>query len=138
MSDITLASGATTITLPGDMYWSDRFVRSLVATNVEIASNGAAIIEEFQQIGGYPITLEPWNAIDTWVPRSTVEALNALADAPLTSPMVFTYNDGTVVTVRFRRDGGGLPVEARPVYPIFPEDGNTPYFLTLRLMQASA
>jgi hypothetical protein len=134
----TLQSGATTITLPDDLIWIDRYTRSLVSQNVEIAANGAAVIEEFQQIGAYPITLAPYNGVDTWVPRSTVDALQTLSDSPQSSPMTFTYNDGTVVLVRFRRDGNTPPVDAQPVYPIFPEDGTSPYFLTLRLIQASA
>jgi hypothetical protein len=139
--NITLVSGATTITLPGQMVWTDRRSRNLVAQNVEIAANGAPIIEEFQQIGAYPITLVAKGAGDTWVDKAVVDQLLALADAPLASPMTLTYNDGTVITVRFRYSAGPA-VEADLIYPLFPEDVDVPlttaYSLTLRLFQASA
>ena len=137
-ADITLVSGLTTITLPADMEWSDRRTRNLVAQNVEIAANGAQIIEEFQQIGGYPITLVAAGKDDTWVNQSVIDALLALADLPLTSPMTLTYNDGTVMSCRFRYDGTSPAVEALPVYRQFPRDGSFPHSLTLRLRQASA
>jgi hypothetical protein len=136
--DITLTSGATTLTLPGDMVWTDRRRRSVMAQNVEIAANGTLIIEEFQQVGGYPITLVAAGAGDTWVLQDAIDALIALADQPLATPMTLTYNDGTVVSVRFRHEGSTPAVQANVLYSIFPQDGTTPYSLTLRLMQASA
>lgn len=137
--DITLVSGATTITLPADLIWVDRRSRSVMAQNIERATNGAAIIEEFQGIGAYPITLVGSDSRgNTWVGQDTIDALTTLADQALAAPMTLTYNDGTVVSVRFRHDGTGAAVDAQPLYSIFPQDGTTPYLLTLRLMQASA
>lgn len=135
---ITLVSGATTITLPADMDWPDRRSRNLVAQNRETAANGAQIVEEFQQIGGYPITLVAKGRDDTWVDESVIDALIALADAPLVAPMTLTYNDGTVITVRFRYEGATPAVEGPDVYRMYPHDGTFPHALTLRLIQASA
>ena len=140
--NITLVSGSTTVTLPADMVWVDRRSRNLVAQNREIMADGAQLIEEFQQIGGYPITLVAKGAADTWVSKAAVDALMALADAPLASPMTLTYNDGTVVFVRFYYNGTTPAVDAMLINPQYPEDGafpiSTAYSLTLRLIQASA
>lgn len=136
--DITLVSGSTTVTLPGDMLWTDRRARSVVAQNIQIAANGAVVVEEFQQIGGFPVTLVARGAGDTWVTQDVVDQLMALADAPQTSPMTLTYNDGTVVSVRFSYNGTTPAVDAAPVLPIFPMSGSDGYSLTLRLRQASA
>jgi hypothetical protein len=137
-ADITVVSGATTVTLPGGMEWIDRRQRNIVAQNIEIAANGAPIIEEFAQIGGYPVTLQARGNGHIWVPQSAVDALITLADAPLAAPMILTYNDGTVVSVRFRYDASSIAVDAAPVYVEFPQSSATPYSLTLRLIQASA
>ena len=135
---ITLVSGATTITLPQEMEWPDRRSRSLVTQNIEMAANGAPIIEEFQQLGAYPITLVAKGDGDTWVDKSQIDALQTLADAPLASPMTLTYNDGTVVSVRFYYNGTTPPIEAAPLIAMFPESATSPYTLTLHLIQASA
>lgn len=137
-ADITLVSGATTITLPAAMEWVDRRARNLVAQNVEFAANGAQIIEEFQQQGGFPITLVAKGKDDTWVRRPQIDALLALADSPLIAPMTLTYNDGTTYLCRFRYDGATPAIDALPVSPLFPQDDTTGYSLTLRLRQASA
>jgi len=143
MTDITLVSGATTITLPKEMEWVDRFTRNLVAQNVEITAGGSQVIEEFQQQGGFPITLVARGANDTWVTRDVIAALQTLADTPLAEPMELTYNDGTVVLCRFRYNGNTPAVNAIPVtvqsghFQIFPEDDDSPYALTLSLFQAS-
>jgi hypothetical protein len=134
--NITLVSGATTITFGPELEWVNRFKRNVVAQNREIAANGAQIIEEFQQIGGYPITLT--TMADTWVEQSIVVALQALADSPMTSPMTLTYNDGTEVSVRFLYDGATPAVEADPIWDAIPRDANFPHTLTIRLVQASA
>jgi hypothetical protein len=138
---ITLVSGGTTVTLPADMRWTDRRGRDLVATSVTIQASGAPVIEEFQQIGGYPITLVAGGAGDTWVDEASIDQLVALADSPLTTPMTLTYNDGTVVLVRFRRGTDGIAVDAQQIHATFPSDSSVPlsqaYSLTLRLMQAS-
>jgi hypothetical protein len=135
---ITLVSGATTITLPADMLWTDRRSFDPVAQNIERSASGAQIIEEFQMVGGYPITLVARGRGDTWVRRPQVDALRTLAATPLASPMTLTYNDGTVMSCRFRYSGSTPAVDAKPVKEIFPEDDSSGYSLTLNLMQASA
>jgi hypothetical protein len=135
--DITLVSGATTVTLPGGMQWTNRRSRNIVTQNIEVTLGGSQVIEEFQQQGGYPITLRAGGNGDIWVYRPQIIALQALADAPLTSPMTLTYNDGTVISVRFSYVNGNA-VDAAPVVVSFPEDDTTPYSLTLNLIQASA
>jgi hypothetical protein len=136
--DITLVSGATTITLPQGMDWTDRKKRNLVAQQRDRGANGSLIVEEWQAQGGYPITLVALGDQDEWVTQDVVDALTALADAPLTSPMTLTYNDGTVLSVRFRYDGDTPAVDADAVVGYFPRDDTFAYSLTLRLIQASA
>lgn len=137
---ITLTKGDVTVTLPGGMRWIDRRSRNLVVANVEIQANGAPVIEEFQQIGAYPITLVAGGAGDIWVMEPEIDALLELADSPLDGPMTLTYNDGTVVLVRFRY-GEGPAVDAQQIRALYPSDPSVPlsqaYSLTLRLMQAS-
>jgi hypothetical protein len=134
--NITLVSGATTVTLPNDLEWTDRYKRNLVSQNREVTAAGSMIIEEFQQAGGYPITLVATEQY--WVVKGLVDALMALADSPLPAPMTLTYNDGTVISVRFRYDGDTPAVEADPVWDAIPRDDTFPHILTLRLIQASA
>ena len=56
---ITLGSiAAWTVTLPGDMQWSDEFAWLPSTSLVEIACNGALLVEESAQLAGRPITLE--------------------------------------------------------------------------------
>lgn len=135
---ITLVSGATTVTLPADMKWTDRRSRNVVAQSVQIAANGAVIVEEFQQLGGFPVTLVAGGDGDTWVTQDVIDALITLADSPQTSPMTLTYNDGSTLTVRFAYDTSQPAVEAAPVLWAFPFAGGDGYSLTLRLRQASA
>jgi len=139
--DITLVSGATTVTLPGQMVWTDRRAYNLVAQQRDFGANGAQIIEEWQQQGGYPITLVAGGAGDTWITESVVDALRALAAAPLTAPMTLTYNDGSTYSVRFRYTDG-IAVDAQMIRPQYPSDSSEllsqAYSLTLRLLQASA
>jgi hypothetical protein len=137
---ITLVKGSTTITLPADMQWPDRRSANLVAQAVTEQASGAIVIEEFQKIGGYPITLIAGGAGDVWVTESVIDALRTLAGSPLDGPMTFTYNDGTVVLVRFRYIDG-IAVDAQMIHPIYPSDSSEPlsqaYSLKLNLMQAS-
>jgi hypothetical protein len=135
--DITLVSGATTITIPGDaLEWVDRYKRNLVAQNREITAGGSQVVEEFQQVGGYPITLATTDG--TWISKAIVDALLALADAPLTTPMTLTYNDGTTYLVRFLYDGSTSAIDAEPVWDGFPRDSSFPHTLTIRLVQSAS
>jgi hypothetical protein len=143
--EITLVSGATTITLPGQMLWPDRRAYNLVAQQRDFGANGSQIIEEWQQQGGFPITLVAGGAGDTWVTEDVVDALRTLAGAPLVSPMTLTYNDGSTYSVRFRYQDNNSPVlavEANPIRLTFPSDATVllsqAYSLTLRLLQAIA
>lgn len=139
--DITLVSGATTVTLRGQMVWIDRRSTSLVATQRDFGGNGSQIIEEWQQQGGFPITLVAKGAGDTWIDKDAVDALRALAASPLASPMTLTYNDGSTYTVRFRHFDAPA-VDAQLIYPLYPESSAVPlstkYSLTLKLYQASS
>lgn len=120
-----------TISLPGDLEWTDEFTWVPTAQTVEIAFSGALIIEESAQLAGRPITLQGDFA---WIQRSVIADLWALASTPLAAPLVLTLADERVLNVRFRF-ADGAPIEARPVRQLAPAIDTDVYTLTLRLMQ---
>lgn len=126
-----------TVVLPDDLQWIDEFGWLPTAQQVEIAADGALIIEESAQLAGRPITLEgrmDGNTGFALVTRATVAALRALAAAPVAAPLVLQLEDGRVFDVRFRH-GDGVAVEAKPMKHVAPHEDTDLYSLTLRLMQ---
>ena len=126
-----------TITLPGDMQWTDEFSWTPVTQQVESTFGGALIIEESGLLAGRPITLEGRNESNVGfavVERSTIVALRALAAAPLSDPLTLTLHDGRSFTVRFNY-GAGNPVDAKPYIHIVPPLDGDWYELTLRLLE---
>lgn len=134
---ITLGSvSAGTVSLPGDMQWVDEFTWLPTAAQVEVACNGALIIEESAQLAGRPITLEGRleGSVGFAMPdRATILALRAMASVPQAAPLTLTLEDGRVFTVRFRHADGAI--EAQPLKHIVPAEDTDLYSLTLRLMQ---
>lgn len=135
--DITLGSvSAGTVTLPGDMQWTDEFAWLPTAAQVEVACNGAVLVEESAQLAGRPITLEgrmdgnTGFAIPT---RAVINALRAMAAVPRQSALTLTLEDGRTFAVRFRHGDGAF--EARPIKHIVPAQDADLYSLTLRLME---
>ena len=125
------------ITLPDDIQWIDEYQFSPVAQQVDIALNGALIIEGSKQLAGRPITLEGrlegsigFSAIS----RETLEALRELSYDILDEPLELTLHDGRTFNVRFRFSDGA-PVEAVPFKHIAPHYAADYYFPTIRLMQ---
>jgi len=119
-----------TVALPDNLYWSDEYEWSPVEQAVTPTLTGALIVEESTRLAGRPITLD-----GMWVPRSTVEAVRALAAQPAT-PRTLTLADGRTFTVLFRHSDG-QPVEAKPLWDAAPDvrDAADTYTLTLRLME---
>ncbi|PJK00847.1 hypothetical protein CO641_02435 [Lysobacteraceae bacterium NML91-0213] len=125
------------IELPGDLRWADEFAWGPVASQVEVACNGALWVEESAQLAGRPITLESGtDAYGHWavVSRQTVEALWTLASAPLAAPLVLVLEDGRTFNVRFRH-GDGAALEATPIVHIAPHVAGDLYHITIRLLQ---
>lgn len=125
------------VALPADLQWSDEFTWLPTAHQVELACDGALIVEESAQLAGRPITLEGRMEGSTGfalVSRATVTALRALASAPQLVPLSLLLEDGRTFDVRFRH-GDGAAVEAKPMKHIAPHEDADLYSLTLRLMQ---
>lgn len=125
------------IELPGDLEWIDEFDWSPVAAQTEVTLGGSLLVEESAQLAGRPITLRTGQAGSTlWgvVPRSTVLALQALANTPRDTPMTLTLPDERTFDVLFRHTE--LAVEARPQRHVWPPEDTDLYLLTLRLQVA--
>ena len=135
--DITLGSiSAGTVTLPGDMQWTDEFMWLPTAAQVEVACDGAVLVEESAQLAGRPITLEgrlDGNVGFALPTRAVINTLRAMAAVPRQSPLTLTLEDGRTFSVRFRHADGAI--EARPMKHIVPAEDADLYSLTLRLMQ---
>lgn len=109
---ITLTSGATTITLPADLYWADEVAWSPVLQTAERTITGAVILQTATRIGGRPITLQAPDESSCWAPRSDVEQLMAWA-AVAGLQLTLTLR-GTSRTVVLRHQDGAA-VQARPI-----------------------
>lgn len=121
-----------TITLPPDLWWEDETDWSPVAqSDTEFSISGSLLVDTSLKLSGRPITLSG-DESSSWVPRSTVLAVMALAAVP---GKTFTLNlNGRLFTVMFFY-GDGKPVEAVPVYKTSPPaDGDT-YQITIRLIE---
>jgi len=125
---ITLGS----VTLPGDLRWSDEFAWSAVARSAEYSLTGALLVEEAVKQAGRPITLEGKSESlgYIWLERSVILALRALVDTPLWTGTL-TLADGRTYPVIFRDEG----LTAEPVqHQASSADLSTlPYTFTLKL-----
>lgn len=124
--DITLGS----VTLPGDLKWSDEFSWSPVARSQDYGLTGSLILQESTRLAGRPITLEAKSESIgyIWLARSIIDALYTLASTPGWSGTL-TLMDGRTFTVGFRDEG----VAAEPVWHIAPHEDADAYTLTLKL-----
>lgn len=120
------------IELPDDLDWSDEFEWESMSQVITPTLSGAIIVEEAAQVEGRPITLISDG--QAWVTRATVLALHALAAAP-SVPMQLDLN-GRPFSVLWRRDNG-VGLEARQLYRIADPDDQTPYEITLRLIEVT-
>lgn len=125
---ITLAG----IELPDDLDWEDEFGWEPVGQIITPTLSGAILVEESVQSEGRPITLRSDG--EAWVRRSTVLDLQALAAGPSTRMLL--HLNGRTFTVLWRRESGG-GFEAKQLYRIADPDGQTPYEITLRLLEVT-
>lgn len=136
MGAITLVSGATTITLPDDLQWTDEFQWSPVGMISSISLTGAGIIEESAQLAGRPITLQSTRSGSFYVApvsRAVVNALRALSVATDVT-MALTLSDDSVYSVRWRHDAAPA-FEATPVSHIAPHQDADWYEITMKFRQ---
>ena len=137
---ITLMSGSTVITLPGDLQWVDEMTPWKVVQVYENTLTGALLVSESGKLAGRPITLQS-GADFGWVQRSVVLALQdlaAVANGPVMTLSLPDYPIGSGTrdfSVRFRRDTGAIEsAQLKHRIPPAPDDW---YSLVLRLMQVS-
>jgi hypothetical protein len=123
---ITLGS----VTLPGDLQWTDEFTWCAVERSEAKTISGASVLFESVKLAGRPITLEAGNpgAGLIWLDRATIEDLMALASTTGWEGTL-TMADSQTFTVAFRDEG----VIAQPVRHIAPLETGDPYALTLKL-----
>ena len=137
MSEITL----DTITLPGDLFWSDEFTAWKVGQLQRVSVTGARIVNESELQSGRLVTLETTQSGNAYVGAITLPVLmqlQALEAQARTVPMVLTlsqHNSGTrSFNVLFNR-AGGKALEARPLLFASPYIDSDYFAITLRLIQ---
>lgn len=128
MSNWTLG----TVTLPGDLQWTDE-IWTERRQNETGTLNGGRVIQKSTQQAGRPVTIT--TPANVYVTRQNVLDLITFHDAELTDSFTVTLPDARTLICRFRH-GGGLPVDAAPLIDYSPPDPNDYYTLTLRLETA--
>lgn len=137
---ITLTSGSTVITLPGDLQWVDEMTPWKVVQVYENTLTGALLVSESGKLAGRPITLQS-GADFGWVQRSVVLALQdlaAVANGPVMTLSLPDYPIGSGTrdfSVRFRHDAGAIEsAQIKHKTPPAPDDY---YSLVLRFLQVA-
>lgn len=122
------------ITLPADLQWTDEFSGFGVGQTITPTLTGSLVVEETAQPEGRNITLTSDGA--SWVERSTVEALAALAATPLDGTTLTLNWHGTTYAVVFDRSRAGF--EATEVMRLAgdKQSATHPYLITLNLITA--
>ncbi|MFW6341182.1 MAG: hypothetical protein ACOC0Q_09975 [Wenzhouxiangella sp.] len=121
-----------TVTLPGDLEWSDELTWSPRRQAETTSLAGSTIIQRSTQVSGRPITLVTPQGV--WVTRQQI--LDLLTYAETVDAFTVTHPDGREIVARFRYDGNDSPVDAAPIQFRSPPIATDPYTLTLRLMTA--
>lgn len=136
---LTRLSDGAALVLPDDLLWIDEHSWSPVVSRADYLITGALLIQSATRQAGRPITLAS-PADMAWVPRSTLRTLAQWAAAPLSGEGASTagrfslgLSDGRSFEVGFRH--GDTPMEAEPVLGFNTPGDDTPYRLTLRLIE---
>ena len=108
----TLTDGATTITIPDDLEWTDEFDFTPVTQDIKRTIGGSFIVSESSLSHGRPITLT--GGPQVWMPRHVMSAIASEA-AVAGRKFTLTLADGRIYNVIFRRDSG-QPIAAVPLW----------------------
>lgn len=100
---ITLSDGITTLVLPDQMYWSDRYAWSVTEQTSTRSVTGALLIQSAARQYGRPITLEP--AGGGWMLAAEWPQVQAWLDTP-DQRLTLDFH-GVAHTVQFRHADGG-------------------------------
>ncbi|CAG36321.1 hypothetical protein [Desulfotalea psychrophila] len=119
------------VVLPPDLFWSDEFGWTPVASALEYGTTGSAFVDVSKKKSGRPITLSAES--DTcWLTRADVLALKALADLPGKEMTLTLYE--RIFTVIFAP--GEKPFDAEPVWQEMPVVDDDKWVVTaLRLIE---
>lgn len=129
---ITLKYLTTTLTLPGDLFWSDENDWNSVEQTVQRSTTGALIISSAARIAGRPVTLKPDDDSGAWMPQGLLAQLRNFAEVA-GAVMQLTVR-GTSRDVVFRHHDGPA-VEAVPVVHYSDVIDADWYRVTLRFME---
>ena len=126
----TLTYGATTLTLPDDLPWTDEFGWAAVEQRSEYSITGALIVEASAKLAGRPITLAGTETRG-WISRATLLTLKAWAALPA---QAFTLAiNGNSRSVAFDQARGA--VDAQPLFALVDTDAGDDYIPTLRFIE---
>ncbi|WP_018991302.1 hypothetical protein [Aromatoleum toluclasticum] len=118
------------VQIPEDVWWTDEFAWKAVEQSSTRGLTGARIVQVGVKLKGRPITLTS-NERGGWVPRSTVLALRAFADAPGVT-YTLTLADGRAYQVQFDHE---REFTATPIRPAGDMTGSTHYRVTVPLIE---
>ena len=99
-----LSHGATTVTLPGGLDWTDEFTWSPVEQTATPSVTGALIVQIGSRVSGRPITLDGRDS-RAWIKRAQCDQLNAWAALPGAEFSLFVRGQArTVLFLEFTAD----------------------------------
>lgn len=129
---ISLAVGATTVTLNPDLYWEDENNWHPVEQTSERTITGAMVVQAAAKIAGRPITLRPEDESSAATSQADLEQLRNWAAVP---GQVLTLTlRGVSRSVIFRHHDGAA-IEARPWIHRSDVQSGDLYLATVRLME---
>lgn len=126
---ITLAVGATTVSLPADLRWSDESWQPVEQT-VQRTITGALIVSTALRVAGRPITLAPLDDSSSWTRKTVLDQVRAWAAVP--GQLLTLTLRGTSYTVMFRHQDGAI--EANAVIHYDDVAADDAYLATFRFM----
>lgn len=128
---ITLTQGATTIQLPDDILWADRYSWSPVSQTVTPSITGASIIDIGTRVAGRPITLVS-DETHAWITYADTTLLKTWAATPGCEMALSIF--GTTYTVIWRHHEAPA-LELIPIVDYSVPDAADYFFGTLKLME---
>ena len=129
---ITLAVGATTVTLNPDLYWADEHNWHPVEQTSERTITGALVVQAGTKTKGRPITLQPEDESSAATSLTDLTQLRNWAAVP-GQELTLTLR-GVSRTVIFRHHDGSA-IEARPWVHWSDVQSTDWYLATIRLME---
>lgn len=120
------------IELPEDMEWTNRYQYTSIVQDRTFALSGTQHINESQQLGGRPITLESEENAGLMT-KSVLDQLLALTETP-GQELVLNYY-GQTFNVVLDRDKGGI--EAKPLWRFVDPISTDDYIVKIHLIEVS-